>query len=75
MAVTNFVPDIWSARVLVALSRSAVGVAILTGHRLGLSLQTSLQCSWVETVQHLTARSIDRRHNFGYIGHADHIGR
>lgn len=28
MAVTNFVPDIWSARILVALSRKAVGVGI-----------------------------------------------
>lgn len=28
MAVTNFVPDIWSARILTALSRSAVGAAI-----------------------------------------------
>lgn len=28
MAVTNFVPDIWSARILVALSRNAVGAGI-----------------------------------------------
>ena len=28
MAVTNFVPDIWSARILVALSRTAVGAGI-----------------------------------------------
>lgn len=28
MAITNFVPDVWSARILTALSRTAVGAAI-----------------------------------------------